>query len=198
MNKAIAKLDRPPPGSRPTKRSLRRFRRYAVAYEETDLIEDLKLLLQNRKKSLRSVSAEIGVPYRSMQNYFSGESRIPALLMVKILDYLGADIRYMRTRDDILSNADIYDAICEVLGDNIFYIDLSRPKRGEFDLNKSEVHRAKIETASELAIQLSEAYDKFSQSHMTLQPMLTIKEQRERRASHKQLAYKTKANDDEG
>lgn len=169
-----------------------------MAYEETDLIEDLKLLLQNRKKSLRSVSIEVGVPYRSMQNYFSGESRIPAIVMVKILYYLGADIRYMRTRDSLLRHADIYDAICEVLGDNLLNIDLSKPKWGEFDLNNPEVHRAKIEAASELAIRLSEAYDKFTQSHITHQPMPTIKEKRERIASRKQMADETKGDDAEG
>lgn len=154
-----------------------------MAYEETNLVEDLKLLLQHRKKSLRAVSRDIGVPYRSMQNYFSGESRIPAIVLVKILDLLGADIKYMRTRDNLLRHADIYDAVCEVLGDNLLSIDLSKPKWGTVDLNNPEVHREKYNVASDLAIALSEAYDKFTQEHQTLIPMPTIREKRERRAA---------------
>lgn len=158
-----------------------------MAYDEEALIRDLKALMKHKKRSARSISQSIDVPYRSMQNYLSGESRIPAIVLIKILDQLGATIRMLRFGDDLLSHSDLFDAVYRVFGDFLNQIDLQEiGKRTSAAISRLSTpeelaaHRRKGEIASELAVRLSEAYDEFSRSNQTPGHFPTIKEIRQR------------------
>ena len=52
------------------------------------LIERLKYLVALSGFKLTELAEEIGVPYRTLQNHFSGVSKMPALTRVKILERL--------------------------------------------------------------------------------------------------------------
>lgn len=159
-----------------------------MAYDEETLLRDLKALMKHKKRSARSISQSIGVPYRSMQNYLSGESRIPAIVLVKILDELGATLRMLRFGDDLLSHSDLFDAVYRVFGEFLNQIDLKEiGKRSSSVISRLstpeelEAHRRRGEVASEVAVRLSEAYDEYSRSNQfSPGPFPTIKEIRQR------------------
>lgn len=159
-----------------------------MAYDEEALVRDLKALMKHKKRSARSISQAIGVPYRSMQNYLSGESRIPAIVLIKMLDELGATVRMLRFGDDLLSHSDMFDAVYRVFGDFLNQIDLKEiGKRRAATISRLstpeelEAHGRRGEIASELAVRLSEAYDEFSRSNrLPIGPFPTIKEIRQR------------------
>lgn len=159
-----------------------------MTYDEETLIRDLKALMKRKKRSARAISQSIGVPYRSIQNYLSGESRIPAVVLIKMLDDLGATIRMLRFGDDLLSHSDLFDAVYRVFGESLNEIDLDKiGKRGAPIISRLSTpeelaaHRRRGEIASELAVRLSEAYDEFSRSNQFATGHFpTIKEIRQR------------------
>lgn len=159
-----------------------------MAYDEEALIRDLKALMKQRKRSARSISQAINVPYRSMQNYLSGESRTPAIVLIAILDELGADLRLLRSGDNLLRHADIYDAVHRVFGDYLSKIDLEEIGQRRHTNRRTllpedleeQVRRSRI--ALELAVRLSEAYDEFVRNQEAPGQFPTVKELRERRA----------------
>lgn len=157
-----------------------------MTYDEANLIEDLKKLLANKKASLRSVSQEIDVPYRSMQNYFSGKSRIPAVVLIKILDHFACDIKYLRTGDNLLNHEDLYDTMFKVFGDAL--IDINKLKLGDNKLSGPEYHQEQIEKAEAayiLAVRISEIYDIYTRENTLNRHRLTIKEIRQARSAMK-------------
>lgn len=168
-----------------------------MAYEEADLIEDLKRLLADKKVSLRFLSHEIKIPYRSMQNYFSGESRMPAIIFIKILDYFACDIKYLRTGDNLLSHEDLYDTMFKVFGDAL--IDIMKLKLGERKLTGpayNKEHREKMEAAYELAVKISEVYDIYTKDNILNRRRLTIKELRQISSARGDADAYPRVNDD--
>lgn len=156
-----------------------------MSYDDPQLVADLKALLKARKRSARSVSQAIGVPYRSMQNYLSGESRMPATVLIKTLDELGSDIRRLRHGDNLLRHADIFDAVYKVFGDYLGRIPLDGigaratwPDERSMTPEAMTAHARRGETATELAVRLSEAYDAFVRDQRAPGHMPTIKELR--------------------
>lgn len=159
-----------------------------MPYDDQSIARDLRALLKARKRSARSVSQAISLPYRSLQNYLSGESRMPAHVLVDILDHLGASLHELRTGNCLLTHSDIYDAIWRVFGDALSEIDLDRlgerkPFSGGAPTPKeAEIHALRVRIASELAVRLSEAYDHFSREPSVAPHVrMTIKDIREKR-----------------
>jgi hypothetical protein len=170
----------------------------AVAYGEDDLLSDLKKLLAARKISLRSISTELQIPYRSIQNYFSGESRIPAIVLVKILLLLGDDIQYMTSGNYLLRHHDLYDSILSVIGDALLDLDPQKIGKNTTGQHRQEDHRRKQRAAAELSINISEAYDRFCREpRLSFGRPQTIAEIRDRQKRRKQLPNPTTEDDGE-
>ncbi|MGU9981371.1 hypothetical protein ACJ4V0_15145 [Phreatobacter sp. HK31-P] len=159
-----------------------------MTYDEESLVRDLKALMKMRKRSARSISEAIKVPYRSIQNYLSGESRIPAVVLIAILDELGADIRLLRHGDALLSHWDLNDAIFRVFGDYLSEIDIDAIGQTR-NLGRSETtpedlmeQTRRVKKASTLAGRLSEAYDEMVRGNRMVAggQSPTIKELKER------------------
>ena len=157
-----------------------------MSYDDERLVADLKALLRARKRSARSVSIAIDVPYRSMQNYLSGESRMPAIVLIKILDEIGADLRRLRYNDNLLRHADLFDALHKVFGDFLSEIPINSIGQRSLQVNPRlqtpemmATHLARNAVAGELAVRLSEAYDELVGHQLTGGHMPTIKELRE-------------------
>lgn len=151
-------------------------------YDEQNLIDDLRRLLKERRMSLRELSRAIDVPYRSIQNYLSGENRMPAIVLVRALEVLGSDTRYLRTGDNLLRHSDILDAIWLTIGDELLAIDTNKLGRNEIrSYIDNDKHTEKRRIAHLLAVKLSESYDECTKDHKYLRKSLpTIKELREK------------------
>ena len=159
-----------------------------MPYTDAELANDLRNIMKKYKRSARSLSQKIGLPYRSMQNYMSGETRIPAVVLIEILEYLGSDIQEMRQGNRLLRHGDIYDAVFRVFGDYLLNIDLKEIGKKTLieDFGSPEIlikHQEKLIIASELAVRLSEAYDEFARDHGLNGRSPTIKEIRLNRVS---------------
>lgn len=156
-----------------------------MTYTDEQLVSDIKRLLKERKRSLRSLASLIGVPYRTMQNYMSGESRIPAAVLIAIVDELsGGDLRYLRHGDHLLRHADLFDAIIQVLGDEL--LSLNPDKIGSRRMlttayEDPEIHSRYTVLASKLAEQISLAYSTLVANRQHHGVFTTIKEIKERR-----------------
>lgn len=162
-----------------------------MAYADENLAEDVRNLLKRRKVSIRAAAAEIGIPYRSMQNYLSGESRMPATVLISILDvYAGGDLRFLRNGDHLLRHGDLFDAVIAVLGGGLLSKYVSAPADAkaflEFEEDPEFRHRC-IGAASEIAVRISEEYSNFWEKRRYSGVFPTIKELRElrqQRAAH--------------
>lgn len=156
-----------------------------MAYSDESLIADLKAVLKERKVSLRALSKDIGVPYRTMQNYFSNTTRLPAIILISILEYVGEDISYLRTKKHLLAHHVLYDALWHVFGgvlDKISIDELGNNMEFSNDEMYLEAHRNRIEIASELSIRVSRAYDMYLTDKFAPASRLTIDEIESRRS----------------
>ncbi|MFB2553226.1 helix-turn-helix domain-containing protein [Ensifer soli] len=72
--------------------------------------------MKERKRSMKSLSADIGLPYRSLQNYLSGSNRIPTDVYVKILELLGIDNQYIMEGNFDLKYWPLWDSLWSSLG----------------------------------------------------------------------------------
>lgn len=153
-----------------------------MPYDDLQLARDLRSVLEEKKVSLKTLSRDLEIPYRSLQNYISGQNRIPATILILILDRLGIDLHYLRNRDHLLRHADLYDAIWESLGDNLVEIDLpSRNRHLDPQGNADDYRRfqKKQANATALAILISEKYDSFSRRNYGTSPSKTFRQLRE-------------------
>ncbi|MCP5074141.1 MAG: helix-turn-helix transcriptional regulator [Rhodobacteraceae bacterium] len=86
--------------------------------DDAELARRLRELLKVRKRSQRAVSKELDVPYRTVQNYLSGEVRIPAVFLLRLCHYLDVETDYLIYQNFELPWPDAYDAMIEALDQN--------------------------------------------------------------------------------
>ncbi|MCJ2065978.1 hypothetical protein MKK63_25195 [Methylobacterium sp. J-088] len=65
--------------------------------------------------SLRTISEHLGVPYRSVQNYVGGETRMPADFLLNVCAFIGIEPEYLMHGDFYLRENDLYDALAKAL-----------------------------------------------------------------------------------
>ncbi|WP_057462601.1 helix-turn-helix transcriptional regulator [Pseudovibrio sp. POLY-S9] len=75
------------------------------------LVARLKATMKLAKMSLKHMSEKIGLPYRSLQNYMSGKTRLPADVYVLMCQELGVDNQYVMQGNFHLERWPLYDAI---------------------------------------------------------------------------------------
>jgi transcriptional regulator with XRE-family HTH domain len=75
----------------------------------------LKALLKKKGVSAKQLSDDVDIPYRSIQNYLSGQSRIPADILLNICNYVGIEADYFIFRDFRPRELAMYDAAFEAL-----------------------------------------------------------------------------------
>lgn len=153
-----------------------------MPYDDRQLAESLRSILEEKRVTIRTLSRDLDIPYRSMQNYLSGKNRIPATVLISILDKLGVDLHYMRYRDHMLRHSDLYDAIWDTLGDNLLTIEL--PSRNRYlDPQNNSDDRSKFNkkqsTATALSILISEKYDSYSRRYYGTPPSKTFRQLKE-------------------
>jgi|EndMetStandDraft_4_1072995.scaffolds.fasta_scaffold369544_1 transcriptional regulator with XRE-family HTH domain len=125
------------------------------------LIERLKYLIALSGLKLTEVAEEIGVPYRTLQNQFRGESKMPALTLVKILDVLKLTSGHLKKNPEPIDTDILRKALVRVLGDHLPRFEITDDKsilhpaeEGLKARDEDEVRRA----SSILAGQIERAY----------------------------------------
>lgn len=138
-----------------------------VYCKDTDsdrLINALKAALKVRGVSMTQLSRSLHIPYRSLQNYFSGESRLPADVLLAICDYIGLETDYLTKGTFEISHPDLYDTVFKVLGDLLPHIEINpsgkAALRAEITTSRAEVQGV----ATLLALRLNEAYAAYRKS----------------------------------
>ena len=129
---------------------------------DQELLEGLRSAMKSRKVSVRALSERLGVPYRTLQNYLTGQTRLPAATFLSACNALGLDQHFVMTNSFELSGSDMYDAVLTVLNDVLPLIDapsVEADVKPRLTDKSDSAHRQVAATV--LAIKLSKAYDKY-------------------------------------
>jgi lambda repressor-like predicted transcriptional regulator len=124
---------------------------------DAQLVAGIKSAMKLGKVSMRALSERTGLPYRSLQNYLSGTTKMPASAYVLICENLGIDNQYVLEGNFQLRYHPLWDALFRVLGNGLLSaqfeaIDYSEP----YDMDS---HRLRQRRADDLARKISSAYD---------------------------------------
>ncbi|WP_083850568.1 helix-turn-helix domain-containing protein [Rhodovulum sp. PH10] len=122
------------------------------------LAAKLKDALKKKGVSLRDLSEALQIPYRSVQNYLSGESRIPADFLLNVCNYTGIEADFFIYGDFRLVDIELYYALFAVLDGSDLLPQLHRTDRGAFD---SEDQQERQRIVSGLTTALIERYDRY-------------------------------------
>ena len=87
----------------------------SIEFDDAELAKRLRDVLILRRRSQRDVSRELNIPYRTLQNYLSGDVKIPAVVMMRICHLLGVESDYLIYQDFKLPRPDVHDAIVRAL-----------------------------------------------------------------------------------
>lgn len=111
----------------------------------------LRELLKLTKKSQRDLSRFTGVPYRSVQTYLSGETRIPATFLLAVCTCLDVEPDFLVKGDFKPRKIDLYDAVYKALSEEgLLGIDVTL-----------EDHSRRVRISGEMTFMIGEYYDQF-------------------------------------
>jgi len=128
---------------------------------EERLLVGLRSAMKEKKMSLTGLSKRVEIPYRSLQNYFSGNTKMPAVVYVKICEELGIDNHYVLHGSFEFSHNAFRDALLDVIGNGLADVKLRSTSHAVFSAD-SDLMKKQI-MASELTMRLNHAYHKFMQ-----------------------------------
>lgn len=120
------------------------------------LVAGIKRAMAESRVSMTALASATKIPYRSLQNYLSGRSKMPASVYVTICNALGIDNQYVSQGTFHLQLAPLYDAFWRVFGDGLLEL-RSLPDTG--GLEDMARHNRKQEAAHEFAVKISTAYN---------------------------------------
>lgn len=124
------------------------------------LLIALKDALKARGVSMRHLSNQLAIPYRSLQNYLSGESRIPSDVLLRICGEIGLEADYLREGSFEVSHSDLYDAVHAVFKDVLPLLELKQGNR--LIVRDEPAGRAETLTVAHiLTVRLNEAYARY-------------------------------------
>lgn len=125
---------------------------------ETLMLDGIERALKSKKWTKRQLSEYTGIPYRSIQNYLSGTTKMPAVVYIKICTALGIDNQYVLQGNFELHHMDLWDALWDALGDGLLDVKLlPLTMHGKDEIT---LHNRKQQNASKLAEAINIAYDK--------------------------------------
>lgn len=125
------------------------------------LVVALRDALKARRVSMRHLSEALSIPYRSIQNYVSGESRIPGDVLLRICAEIGLEPQYLLTGSFEISHSDLYDAIHQVFGDLLPLIDIDGGAKIKLRESASKDRSEALTAAHILTRRLNEAYARY-------------------------------------
>jgi transcriptional regulator with XRE-family HTH domain len=113
----------------------------------------LREVLKLTKTSQRDVCKELSVPYRTLQSYLSGKTRIPAVFLIELGMFLNLELDFIIADKFRPRTMESYDAIFQAL-DRVQLL----PALGEPPQSEKAVKRAEL--ASTVAATFRELYDR--------------------------------------
>lgn len=122
------------------------------------LLVALKSAIKARRVSMRDLSDRLSIPYRSLQNYLSGESRIPADVLLRICAEIGLEADHLLKGSFEISHGDLYDAVYQVFKDVLPSIDFGPGNRIRVREEPSKDRSEVLTAAHILTVRLNEAY----------------------------------------
>ena len=125
---------------------------------DEEMLARLRDAFKRKRVSLRSLSQALGVPYRSVQNYMGGETRMPASFLLNVCGYIGLESGFLYHGDFRPHYHDLKDAVakaCKILDVPPY----EEPKLVGGSYRTGETpQRVFIDRATEL---ISENYDRY-------------------------------------
>ncbi len=94
---------------------------------DAELVERLRRVLKQKGVSQRDLSSTLGVPYRSVQNYLSGDTRIPAVFFIEVCRYIGVEMEYFGRGDFRPDFESLSDAVAAAIKES----SVARPPKPE-------------------------------------------------------------------
>jgi len=150
------------------------------------LIDGIKRTMKEGKFSMRSLADRTGIPYRSLQNYLSGTTRMPASAYVQICNVMGVDNQYILQGNFHLQFMQLWDALWIAFGDGLADLSYKPSTTGFHDQKR---HNQKQAAASAFAEKISDAYDRVLRERLeqgfghTLPTIVELRARREKRRS---------------
>lgn len=83
--------------------------------DDAEIVACIKRVMETQKVSMRFLSERTRIPYRSLQNYLRGESRMPAAALLAIMETLRINSDYLVRGDFLPPHAVSYDAALALL-----------------------------------------------------------------------------------
>lgn len=83
--------------------------------QNDQIVTRLKHVMKCKRVSARELSTALNIPYRTVQNYLSNESRIPADFLLNVCNYIGIEVDYFIYHDFKPRQGEMYDAVFELM-----------------------------------------------------------------------------------
>ena len=129
-----------------------------MTLSDDELIAILKDVLKRKGVSLRALSDGLNVPYRSVQNYVGGETRMPAAFLMNACAYIGIEPSYFYNKDFRPEWSDLYDAVFKAL-EQLEFMPAENAKASEG--SGSGDGRPQVKLAAKATALISEGYDRY-------------------------------------
>ena len=85
-----------------------------------DVVDNLRVALKNRAVKLTVLAEKLGIPYRSLQNYFSKRSDMPLGVYIRICQYAAIPPQYpIHGLRFTIAWHPLQNALINILGDNL-------------------------------------------------------------------------------
>lgn len=85
-------------------------------WSKLEVVRTLREAMAKRSVKLTDLARLTDVPYRSLQNYFSGKTEMPVSVYLKICENLGLDPLYVKNESFVLEYYSLRNALVDTLG----------------------------------------------------------------------------------
>ncbi len=130
---------------------------------EEKLLSGLKMILKEKNWTQRELSKRTDIPYRSIQNYLTGTTKMPATVYLKICKELGVDNQYVLHGSFQLFQPILHEAVSEVIGENLV---LHQTTDGVISTSQKNTKLTEFQL-SELTHNLLMAYARIRKQYLT-------------------------------
>jgi transcriptional regulator with XRE-family HTH domain len=111
--------------------------------------EGFRRVLKELDWTMKDLSANTRVPYRSLQNYLTGDTRMPASVFLELCEALRVDAHYLLEGSMDAEKWPLFDALWESFGDFLPKLKEMPDKISLDDMVKHNKKRAKAEYFAE-------------------------------------------------
>lgn len=144
---------------------------------EEELVRSLREILKSKRVSLRDISRDLEVPYRSVQNYIGGETRMPAAFFLNLCVYIGLEPDFLATQDFRPREDDLYDAVWNALHRVEIFKKLPYRISNSRDLNdgdETRIQSDQIALARKITVIIAEQYDRYRREWLDKKYLLRV------------------------